>query len=118
MNKCRTFNTSILLKRFYVIKSKTDPSRNGARFTGEIREGEKLRPIGCPDIPSRVISRSFTDLTYAVCWNSFYGDQHGFRMHRGVHTCLFDMLCYIKANPDFKIFEFDFKAFFNNVSPQ
>jgi hypothetical protein len=56
----------MLLKRFYVIKNKIDKSRNGALYTGELREGEKLRPIGSADLPSKVISKSFTDLIYAL----------------------------------------------------
>jgi hypothetical protein len=56
----------LLLKRFYVIKNKVDASRNGVTFTGELRENEKLRPIGAPEYPSRVISKSFTDLIYVL----------------------------------------------------
>jgi len=49
-----------------VIKNKIDRSRNGAVYMGELREGEKLRPIGAPDHPSRAISKSFNDLIYAI----------------------------------------------------
>lgn len=56
----------MVLKRFYVIKNKINKERNGALFTGKLLRGEKLRPIGSPLIPSRVIARSLTDLTYAV----------------------------------------------------
>jgi len=79
--------------------------------------GEKLRPIGCPDYPSRVISRSITDLTYIVFFDSFSVQQHGCRMHRGTHTAIVDIVEYLKKNPTYKVFEFDLKAFFNNVSP-
>lgn len=117
MNKCRKFDTSIILRRFYVIKNKEDTKRNGMVYTGELREGEKLRPIGCPDIPSRVISRSLTDLTYAICSTNLSDQQHGFRLHRGTHTAITDIVTYIKENPTYRIYEFDFKSFFNFVSP-
>jgi retron-type reverse transcriptase len=117
MNKCRKFDTSVILRRFYVIKNKEDQKRNGMVYKGDLREGEKLRPIGCPDIPSRVISRSMTDLTYAICSESLSDQQHGFRLHRGTHTAITDIVEYIKKNPTYKIYEFDFKSFFNFVSP-
>jgi len=62
MNKFRRFDLRFMLKRFYVIKNKVDQSRNGATYTGELREGEKLRPIGAPDMPSKAMSKSFNDL--------------------------------------------------------
>lgn len=117
MNQCRRFDTRLILRRFYVLKNKEDPKRNGEVYTGELREGEKLRPIGCPTMESRVISRSLTDLTYVVFWDLFIPSQHGCRMHRGVHTVIFDICRYIWENPDFQIYEFDFKSFFNKVSP-
>lgn len=117
MNKCRKFDTSVTLRRFYVIKNKVDQKRNGMVFDGNLREGEKLRPIGCPDIPSRVISRSLTDLVYAIAANTLSDQQHGFRLHRGTHTAITDIVQYIKANPGYRIYEFDFKSFFNFVSP-
>jgi hypothetical protein len=49
-----------------VIKNKVDQKRNGALYTGELQEGEKLRPIGCPEMDSRVIARSLTDLCYVI----------------------------------------------------
>lgn len=95
MNQCRRFDTRLILRRFYVLKNKEDPKRNGAVYTGELREGEKLRPIGCPTMESRVISRSLTDLTYVVFWDLFTPSQHGCRMHRGVHTVILDICSYI-----------------------
>jgi hypothetical protein len=117
MNKCRKFDTSIILNRFYVIKNKVDNARNGVRYQGELRTGEKLRPIGCPDYPSRVISRSLTDLVYTCFLDKFSAQQHGFRLHRGTHTAITDMVDYIKNNPGYRIYEFDLKSFFNFVSP-
>jgi len=117
MNKCRKFDTSIILNRFYVIKNKVDSTRNGARYTGELRAGEKLRPIGCPDYPSRVIARSLTDLVYACFLDKFNAQQHGFRLHRGTHTAISDIVDYLKDNPGSRIYEFDLKSFFNFVSP-
>jgi len=117
MNRCRKFETSVILRRFYVLKNKIDPKRNGQVYTGVLLPGEKLRPIGCPEMDSRVIARSMTDLVYLIFFDLFSPQQHGCRMHRGTHTAIFDICQYIWENPTYRIYEFDFKSFFNKVSP-
>jgi hypothetical protein len=52
----------LTLRRFYVIKNKIEKDRNGKVYEGELKEGEKLRPIGAPEMPSRVVSKAFNDL--------------------------------------------------------
>lgn len=117
MNKLRRFNLWLLLKRFYVIKNKVDASRNGAYYNGELREGEKLRPIGAPEYPSRVISKSFTDLIYLLFWDKFARHQHGYRRFRGTYSALYGVIHMLRSNKDAIVFEFDFKSFFNMVRP-
>lgn len=117
MNKLRRFNLWLLLKRFYVIKNKVDASRNGAIYTGELRENEKLRPIGAPEYPSRVISKSFTDLIYLLFWDKFARHQHGYRRFRGTYSALYGVIHMLRSNKDAIVYEFDFKAFFNLVRP-
>jgi hypothetical protein len=117
MNKMRRFSLWLLLRRFYVIKNKIDRNRNGAVYMGELREGEKLRPIGAPDYPSRVISKSFNDLIYAIFWDKFAVHQHGYRRHRGTFSALYGIISYLRNHKDYVIYEFDFKSFFNFVRP-
>jgi len=117
MNKCRRLDLALTLRRFYVIKNKVNSDRNGIKFEGHLEEGEKIRPIGSPDLASRVISKSFNDLIYMLFKNKFTINQHGFREGRGIHTAIFAIVRYIRKNPGYQIYEFDLKAFFNKVRP-
>jgi len=117
MNKLRSFNLWLLLKRFYVIKNKVDSSRNGATYIGELREGEKLRPIGAPEYPSRVLSKSMTDLIYVLFWEKFARHQHGYRRNKGTFSALYGVIHMLRKNKNALVFEFDFKSFFNLVRP-
>jgi hypothetical protein len=65
MNKCRSWNMTLELKRFYIEKS------NG-----------KLRPIGSPTYESRMISKGLNDLIYFVFENSLSSYQHAYRLER------------------------------------
>jgi len=117
MNKLRSFNLWLLLKRFYVIKSKLDPKRNGMTYKGELLEGERLRPIGAPEYPSRVLSKSMTDLIYVLFWEKFARHQHGYRRCRGTYSALYGVIHMLRKHKNIEIYEFDFKAFFNMVRP-
>lgn len=44
-------------------------------------------------------------------------NQHGCRRARGVHTAIYDIISYLRKHPEYVIFEFDFKSFFNYVRP-
>jgi hypothetical protein len=68
VDKLHSFDLTLYLKRIYVIKNKFNSERQGQRYNPEsnpLQEGEKLRPIGSPELPSAVISKAFTNiLTY------------------------------------------------------
>jgi hypothetical protein len=103
MDKLRTYDLSLLLKRFYVIKSKTDPERNGQkwdRIANPLRKGEKLRPIGSPDLPSAVLSKGLTDLITFIFEPSRTSQQHGYRPKKGVHTAIYAVITKYLSNKD------------------
>lgn len=100
VNKCRSADLELKLRRFYILKA----------------DGKRWRPIGCPDYPSRVISRSLNDLIY-VLWNDKFNDnQHGFRKYRGAASAIYQIIEKLKGNPEI-VYEFDLKSFFNTVRP-
>lgn len=117
MNKLRRMDLRLTLRRFYVIKNKIDKDRNGKVYEGELKEGEKLRPIGAPEMPSRVVSKSFNDLIMVLFWDKFSRHQHGYRRNKGTHTALYGIINYLRKNKEFEIYEFDFKSFFNTIRP-
>jgi len=102
MDKLRTYDMSLLLKRFYVIKSK-DSERNGQkwdRVKNPLREGEKLIPIGSPDLPSAVLSKAFTDLLTFIFEPFRTSNQHGYRPGKGVHTVIYSIIKKYLSNKD------------------
>jgi len=99
-NKCRTNNLWLKLTRFYILKA----------------DGIRYRPIGCPDYPSRVISKSINNLIYLLFEDKFNENQHGFRRQRGVHTALFNLIQKLKLKPEI-VYEFDLRSYFNTVRP-
>lgn len=119
VNKLRSFDLTLYLKRFYVIKNKVDSTRQGMRYdpvTCPLRVGEKLRPIGAPDICSSVISKAFTNLLTFVFNDSRGLSQHGYRPELGTATAIMQIINLYISNPSCYIMEFDFKSFFNKVS--
>lgn len=99
-NKCRCNDLWLELRRFYILKA----------------DGKRWRPIGCPDYPSRVISRSLNDLIYVLFEDKFNKVQHGFRRNRGAHTAILDIVNKLKKSPTI-VYEFDLKSYFNTVRP-
>jgi hypothetical protein len=51
----------------------------------------KMRPIGSPNLESRMISKSINDLIYFVFEDKLASYQHAYRKERGVHTALLDI---------------------------
>lgn len=100
VNKCRSNDLWLDLKRFYILKA----------------DGKRWRPIGAPDYPSRVISRSLNDLIYVLFEDKFNKVQHGFRKNRGAFTAIIEIVNKLKKSPKF-IYEFDLKSYFNTVRP-
>jgi retron-type reverse transcriptase len=66
MNKMRAWDMKLLIHRFYIEK------KNG-----------KMRPIGSPNIESRMISKAFTDLIYSITENTRNPDQHAYVKRKG-----------------------------------
>lgn len=100
VNKCRCMDLELKLRRFYILKA----------------DGKRWRPIGAPDYPSRVISRSLNDLIYVLWEDKFSHSQHGFRRNRGAATAIFNIVNKLKRSPEI-VYEFDLKSFFNTVRP-
>jgi len=100
VNKCRSNDLWLDLRRFYILKA----------------DGKRWRPIGAPDYPSRAISRSINDLIYVLFEDKFNKTQHGFRRERGAFTAIIDIVEKLKRNPKI-IYEFDLKSYFNTVRP-
>lgn len=100
VNKCRSNDLHLDLSRFYILKT----------------DGKRWRPIGAPDYPSRVISRSLNDLIYVLFEDKFNKVQHGFRKNRGAHTAILEIVEKLKLNPKI-VYEFDLKSYFNTVRP-
>jgi hypothetical protein len=77
----------------------------------------KLRPIGAPTLMSRIFSKALNDMVYYICEDGFKDFQHGYRVNRGTYTALSKAWEYIFVDKHRNVFEFDFKAFFNTISP-
>jgi hypothetical protein len=98
MNKIRSWDLTLLIKRFYIEK------KNG-----------KLRPIGAPNYESRMISKAFTDIVYAVTEKNRSSEQHGYMKKRGAWSAI--LSCVRKLKEGYDGYEFDLKSFFNTVEP-
>jgi hypothetical protein len=98
INKIRSWDLTLLINRFYIEK------KNG-----------KLRPIGAPNYESRMISKAFTDIIYAVTEKDRSAEQHGYMKKRGAWSAV--LSCVRKLKEGFDGYEFDLKSFFNTVEP-
>lgn len=101
MNKMRALDLKLVLNRFYILK------KNG-----------KWRPIGAPNMESRVMSKFITDMLYFSVEKDFKHFQHGFRKQRGTQTALVKALQKFFENVHAELYEFDLKSFFNTVAWQ
>lgn len=97
-NDLRKWDYEILIKRFYLEKS------NG-----------KLRPIGSPDLKSKMIGKAFADMLL-WCGGSDIPYQHGFIPGKGVHTAIYSIIEKFEAGFRY-VYEFDLKGWFNHVRP-
>lgn len=98
VNQMRRWRLNIFLTRFYILK-----------------KSGKWRPIGSPTIESRVLTRSFADLIYLLYQDERAKYQHGFMKGRGIHTAFRDIVT-MHASGLTKVFEFDFRSFFNLIN--
>jgi len=105
MSKCRKWDMTLTLQRFYLDK--------GMEKTG-IPNG-KFRPIGSPTRQSRVISKSLNDLIYFLFEDRMRNFQHGFRRDRGTWSALYEVWHRIAVLHQRYIYEFDFQSYFNKV---
>lgn len=107
MNKMRTWNLRTYITRYYILK------KNG-----------KFRPIGAPDIPSKMLCRFLSDLCTYMLEGPRSGlevSNHAYRPERGRHTAVIEILeNYVTNLIKYKKFpiikEIDFKGYFNNVN--
>lgn len=96
--KCRKWDWTLTLQRFYIEK------KNG-----------KLRPIGAPTLVSRIMSKAFTDMVYFIFESGFRDFQHGYRLNKGCYTALYEVWEMFNIHGWKEAYEFDFKSFFNNI---
>lgn len=89
-----------------------------------LKKNGKFRPIGAPDIPSKMICRFLSDLCTYMLEGPRSGLQvsnHAYRPERGRHTAVIEILeNYVTTLMKYKKFpvikEIDFKGYFNNVN--
>jgi hypothetical protein len=100
MNKCRKFDLTMDLKRFYIQKP------NG-----------KYRPIGSPTIASKVIAKMLTDMWVTISEPHRSRMQHAYRPNKGTWSAIMDVIAKIdQMKEGDEIYEFDLKGFFNSVN--
>lgn len=100
MNKCRKFDLTMDLKRFYIQKP------NG-----------KYRPIGSPTIASKVIAKMLTDMWVTISEPHRSRMQHAYRPNKGTWSAIEDVIRKIdQMKEGDEIYEFDLKGFFNSVN--
>lgn len=126
VNKLRSFDLTLYLKRFYVIKNKLDSNRQGMKFDPEsnpLLPGEKLRPIGSPELPSAVISKAFTNIIGYMFEDdrgghklNYMASQHGYRPNKGVYSAILGVIKEYLEDPSVHVMEYDFKSYFNKVA--
>lgn len=100
MNHLRQWNLRSLFTRYYI------PKKNN-----------KLRPIGSPNIKSKMLHRFLADCISFLSENRRTGHNgnHAFRRNMGIHTAVKKILTDYHSTENPMIYEFDLKAFFNKV---
>lgn len=109
INHMRTWNLRSLIKRYYIVK-----------------KSGKLRPIGAPNIETKVMHRFIADMIANVIsptrideleYHKDIRGNHAYRKRLGAHTAIRDIVRAIKrGNPNtLRAYEFDLKSFFNMV---
>jgi hypothetical protein len=113
ISSLRSWRISSEMRRFYVLKSK-EANRQGMVYIPgetELRENEKLRPIGCPNLTTSMISKAITEMITFMMDPFREEVQHGYRPRKGVHTAIMDVIKKYKG----QAIEFDMRSFFNKV---
>lgn len=116
ISKLRSWDIRFSLNRFYVIKNKQDPTRQGIKYEGELLEGEKLRPIGCADKLTTMVSRSMTELITFLVEPERNNTQHGYRQSMGTYSAISSLVKSYQNNQWAHVLEIDYKSFFNTVN--
>lgn len=107
INHMRRWNLRSYIDRYYILK----------------KDG-KYRPIGAPRLASKVMSRFLSDMVTSLLEPARIKDSfsnHAYRPNRGTYTAIMEFVrewkrC-LKENKTLPyIYEFDLKAFFNNVT--
>jgi hypothetical protein len=75
-----------------------------------------MRPIGAPNITTKVLHRFLADMFKATLEPTRRKNaNHAFRSNKGVHTAIINIIREFKKDRTAKVYEFDLKSFFNNV---
>jgi len=100
MNHLRSWNLRSLLKRSYIQKN------NG-----------KLRPIGAPNIKTKMLHRYLADcISYlSESKRRKTNSNHAFRKNMGINTAIKKLIKDYELHKEPMIYKFDLKAFFNKV---
>lgn len=83
------------------------------------KKNGKLRPLGIPAVPDRILNSAWASFI-AACFEEIRRNQqqHGFRKNRGLHTAWAHIREITKETlRTFRIYELDFKSFFNTINP-
>lgn len=81
------------------------------------KKNGKMRPLGIPQVPDRILNSAWAQFIAGMFEMERLTDsQHAYRPGRGVHTAWEEILKYTK-NPEYQIYECDFKSFFNTINP-
>lgn len=100
VDRIRKWDLTAYLQRFYLKKP------NG-----------KMRPIGAPDVSTKMIAKAFNDMTIALFRKDMDDHHHGFLPQRGIHTAILNIMCNYYEKEMTTIYEFDLRSWFNKVNP-
>jgi hypothetical protein len=99
VNHMRKWSMRSQINRYYI------PKKDG-----------RMRPIGAPNITTKVLHRFLADMFRATLEPTRRKNaNHAFRRNKGVHTAILNILREFKKDRTAKVYEFDLKSFFNNV---
>jgi hypothetical protein len=77
-------------------------------------DGKRLRPLGVPQFPDRIILTLFTKIIEAMLINNSSPRQHLFVPGRGLHTLWAEILRNVDKMDN--IYQYDLKGFFNSIN--